>query len=232
MKNKEAIFKKIEENTLIVGIIGLGYVGLPLAVTFARKNVKVLGFEKSQEKTDLVNKGQNYIADIEDGQLKEVVNNKNLSATVDFTRIKECDAVVICVPTPLDRFKKPDMSYIESACREIGKNITSGTFVALESTTYPTTTENLMLPILEEVSGMKHGEDFWLAFSPERVDPGNKDYKTENTPKVFGAMTQDGKEIGMAIYGKAINHLHAVSSPRIAEMVKILEIPTGWLILV
>jgi UDP-N-acetyl-D-glucosamine dehydrogenase len=220
---KQQILKKIKENTIVVGVIGLGYVGLPLAVTFARKGVKVLGLEKSREKAALVNQGKNYIGDIKDEDLAKVVKDGILSATTDFTRIKECDALIICVPTPLDKFKKPDMSYIESACTEIGRYMTPGTFVALESTTYPTTTENLMLPIIEKESGLTHGKDFWLAFSPERVDPGNKDYKTDNTPKVFGAMTEDGKEIGMAIYGKAIQHLHAVSSPRVAEMVKILE---------
>jgi UDP-N-acetyl-D-glucosamine dehydrogenase len=220
---KQQILKKIKENTIVVGVIGLGYVGLPLAVTFARQGVKVLGLEKSREKAALVNQGKNYIGDIKDEDLTKVVKDGILSATTDFTRIKECDALIICVPTPLDKFKKPDMSYIESACTEIGRYMTPGTFVALESTTYPTTTENLMLPIIEKESGLTHGTDFWLAFSPERVDPGNKDYKTDNTPKVFGAMTEEGKEIGMAIYGKAIKHLHVVSSPRVAEMVKILE---------
>jgi UDP-N-acetyl-D-glucosamine dehydrogenase len=217
------LLKKIENNEEIVGILGLGYVGLPLAVTFALQNVNVLGFEKSRSKADKVNNAYNYIGDIKDEDLKEVIENGKLSATEDFSRIKECDAVIICVPTPLDKFKKPDMKYIESACREIGRHMKKKTFISLESTTYPTTTENLMLPIIEEESGMIHGEDFWLAFSPERVDPGNKDYKTDNTPKVFGAMTKAGTEIGMAIYSKAIKHLYPVSSPRVAEMVKILE---------
>ncbi len=217
------ILEKIKNNKELVGILGLGYVGLPLAVTFALKGVKVLGFEKNQEKADKVNQGRNYIGDVADEDLKTVIETGRLSASSDFSRIAECDAVIICVPTPLDKFKKPDMSYIESACREIGKYMTKGTFISLESTTYPTTTENFMLPIIEEESGLVHGEDFWLAFSPERVDPGNKDYKTDNTPKVFGAMTEAGKEIGMAIYQKAIKHLYPVSSPRVAEMVKILE---------
>ncbi len=217
------LLKKIENNEEIVGILGLGYVGLPLAVTFALKNVNVLGFEKNKTKTDKVNKAENYIGDVADEDLQTVIENKKLSATDDFSRIKECDAVIICVPTPLDKFKKPDMSYIESACREIGRHMRRKTFICLESTTYPTTTENLMMPIIEKESGMVHGEDFWLAFSPERVDPGNKDYKTDNTPKVFGAMTDAGREIGMAIYSKAIQHLYPVSSPRVAEMVKILE---------
>lgn len=217
------LLKKIQNNEEIVGILGLGYVGLPLAVTFALKDVNVLGFEKNKVKADMVNKAENYIGDVKDEDLKKVISNNKLSATEDFSRLKECDAVIICVPTPLDKFKKPDMSYIESACSEIGKYMKRETFISLESTTYPTTTENLMLPIIEKESGMIHGEEFWLAFSPERVDPGNKDYKTDNTPKVFGAMTEAGREIGMAIYSKAIKHLYPVSSPRVAEMVKILE---------
>ena len=220
--NKQ-LLEKINKNEELVGILGLGYVGLPLAVTFALKDVNVLGFEKNTEKATKVNSAENYIGDVEPEDLKQVVENGRLSATDDFSRIAECDAVMICVPTPLDKFKKPDMSFIESACEEIGRYMTKGTFISLESTTYPTTTENLMMPILEKESGMKHGEEFWLAFSPERVDPGNEDYKTDNTPKVFGAMTKEGREIGLALYGKAIKHLCPVSSPRVAEMVKILE---------
>ena len=223
MKYKNEFLKKIEANTLRVGIIGLGYVGLPLAVAFARKNVSVLGFEKSEVKVKKINSGVNYISDIENTDLTAVTENGTLSATTDFSRVGECDAILICVPTPLDKFKKPDMSFIEVSCRDVGKYMTKGTFVALESTTYPTTTEDFILPILEEESGFIHGQDFWLAYSPERVDPGNSEYKTENTPKVFGAMDEDGREIGISVYRKAISHIHAVSSPRIAEMVKILE---------
>jgi UDP-N-acetyl-D-glucosamine dehydrogenase len=224
MTHKQTILQKISTNTEIVGIIGLGYVGLPLAVNFAEAGVKVIGFEKSKEKADLVNKGDNYIGDIRDAVLREVVVEKlTLEATTDFSRMKECDALLICVPTPLDKFRKPDMSYIESSCTDIGKNMKVGTFISLESTTYPTTTEDFMLPIIESESGMKHGDDFWLAYSPERVDPGNKEFHTRNTPKVLGAMSEDGLEIGKALYSKAINTIYEVSSPRIAEMVKILE---------
>ncbi|NQU85350.1 MAG: nucleotide sugar dehydrogenase [Mariniphaga sp.] len=207
----------------MVGIIGLGYVGLPLAVCFALENNKIIGFDKSTDKVNKVNSGLNYISDIDDTDLQNVVNNGYLEATTDFSLIKKCDAIIICVPTPLDVFKKPDMSFIGSACTDIGKNMKAGTFISLESTTYPTTTEDFMLPILEDKSGLKHGEDFWLAFSPERVDPGNKDYFTKNTPKVLGALTDDGLKIGQAIYKKAIDKIHLVSSPRVAEMVKILE---------
>jgi len=137
--------------------------------------------------------------------------------------MKDCDALIIAVPTPLDRFKKPDMSYIESACISIGKNMKKGVFICLESTTYPTTTESFMLPIIEKESGLKHGTDFWLAYSPERVDPGNETFQTKNTPKVLGAVSAEGLEIGKLLYSKAIDSIHTVSSPRVAEMVKILE---------
>ncbi len=239
MTNKETLLQKIRKNQEIVGIIGLGYVGLPLAVNFAEAGIKVIGFEKSQEKANLVNKGDNYIGDIRDAVLREVVVEKlTLEATTDFTRMKECDALIIAVPTPLDKFRKPDMSYIESACIEIGKNMKPGTFISLESTTYPTTTEEFMLPLIQEyskqnllnvtrhsslVTAFSEGTDFWLAYSPERVDPGNKQFHTRNTPKVLGAMSEDGVEIGEALYLKAIDNIHKVSSPRVSEMVKILE---------
>ena len=223
MNNFEKIMGKIEDNSEIVGIIGLGYVGLPLAVSFARKGIAVIGFEKSPKKAEAVNGGRNYIADIKDEELREVVGARRLEATMDFTRVKECDALIICVPTPLDKFKKPDMSFIEASCVEIGRHMKRGTLISLESTTYPTTTEDFMKPIIERESGMREGEDFWLCFSPERVDPGNKTYKTENTPKVVGGLGEKAQAIALALYGKAIQHLYPVSSPRAAEMVKILE---------
>ncbi len=223
MNNFDNIMKKINDNSIVVGVIGLGYVGLPLAVTFARKGITVLGFEKSIKKAENVNAGKNYIGDVTDDDLKKVVQEKKLSATTDFSRINECDAVIICVPTPLDKFKKPDMSYIENSCMDIGRNMKPGTFISLESTTYPTTTEDFMKPIIEKESGMQEGKDFWLCFSPERVDPGNKNYKTENTPKVVGGLGEEAQKIALALYGKAIQHLYPVSSPRAAEMVKILE---------
>ncbi|MDR2036312.1 MAG: nucleotide sugar dehydrogenase [Bacteroidales bacterium] len=217
------IHEKIDNNQEIIGVIGLGYVGLPLAVAFAEAGVHVIGFDKSQSKVDKVNHGENYIKDIRDAVLKEVVNKVYFRATTDFSELNQCDAILICVPTPLDRFRKPDMSYIESACISIGQNMKREVFICLESTTYPTTTENVMLPIIEKESGMKVGKDFWLAYSPERVDPGNKNFHTKNTPKVLGAMTSEGLEIGKKIYSKAIDHIYPVSSPRVAEMVKILE---------
>jgi len=223
MSHKEIILQKIANNDFTVGIIGLGYVGLPLAVAFAEKEIRVIGFDKSAEKVSKINKAENYINDVEDDVLIHVVNQGNLRAITDFSELKSCEAIIICVPTPLDQFKKPDTSYIESACIEIGKNLKPGTFICLESTTYPTTTENFMLPIIEKESRLKQGIDFWLAFSPERVDPGNQQFKTQNTPKIMGALTPDGVEIGEVIYKKAIEKVHTVSSPRVAEMVKILE---------
>jgi len=223
MNNFEKLKTIIEENKELVGILGLGYVGLPLAVTFAKKGIKVLGFEKSGRKVEALGQKKNYIADVRDEDLAAVIDRGNLCATTDFSRIAECNAVIICVPTPLDKYKKPDMSFIESACRDIGRYMRRGTFICLESTTYPTTTENFMLPLLEEVSGLKCGSDFWLCFSPERVDPGNREYKTDNTPKVVGGLGREAEELALALYGKAIKHLFPVSSPRVAEMVKILE---------
>jgi len=220
---KQDILKKIAAKSETVGVIGLGYVGLPLAVSFATAGVKVTGFEKSAKKAASVNDGNNYIRDIADEDLKRAVESGNLSSTTDFSSLSACDAILICVPTPLDVFKKPDMSYISEACESIARHMKAGTFVCLESTTYPTTTEAFILPILEEGSGLKHGQDFWLAFSPERVDPGNATYHTRNTPKVLGALDADGLEIGQAIYQQAVDTIYPVSSPRVAEMVKILE---------
>jgi len=223
MSNVKQIIGKVSNNNFVVGVVGLGYVGLPLAVSFAGNKVKTIGFEKSAEKVKKVNQKKNYIGDIDDAELKKVVSGKYLEATVDFTRLKECDAILICVPTPLDKFRKPDMTYIESSCLDIGRNMKQGAFICLESTTYPTTTEDFMLPILETESGLKQGKDFWLAFSPERVDPGNKQFGTRNTPKILGAMNNDGLELGKAVYGYAIDNIYTVSSPKVAEMVKILE---------
>ncbi|MEI7424254.1 MAG: nucleotide sugar dehydrogenase [Prolixibacteraceae bacterium] len=219
----EKILEKINNNTFEVGIVGLGYVGLPLAASFASAGIRVIGFDVSETKVTKVITGNNYIQDIRPEQWTKVQQLGTLTATSDFSLIAFCDAVIICVPTPLDLFHKPDMRFIESACREIGKYLKRGTFVSLESTTYPTTTEHFVLPLLEEASGLKQGTDFWLAFSPERVDPGNKIFDTRNTTKVLGALSEEGLTIGKAIYQKAIDQIYTVSSPRVAEMVKILE---------
>ena len=217
------LLNKISQKTVKIGIIGLGYVGLPLAVAFARNGIAVLGFEKNKQKAKLLIKGKNYIDDISDEELAKVVSSSHLTPTTDFSRIGDCDALIICVPTPLDKFKKPDMSFIENACLEIGRNMKKEVFISLESTTYPTTTELFMKPIIEKESGLSEGKDFWLCFSPERVEPGNKEYKTDNTPKVIGALGKESSEIAKALYSIAIKELHLVSSPRVAEMTKILE---------
>lgn len=219
----QTLLKKIENNSVSIAVIGLGYVGLPLAVSFASTGIKVTGFDKSEAKVAKINAGENYISDISSELWLEILAKKTLHATTDFAKISDCEAILICVPTPLDPFHKPDMSFIEAACTAIGKNMKQGSFICLESTTYPTTTEHFVLPILERESGLKHGSDFWLAFSPERVDPGNKTYFTRNTPKVLGALDEAGLTIGKAIYSLAIDTIYPVSSPRVAEMVKILE---------
>ncbi len=205
MSLKQAFLDKISANEEVVGIIGLGYVGLPLAVNFAEVGIKTLGFDKSAEKVEKINSGDNYIADIRDAVLRDVVIDKlKLSATTDFTRIAECDALIICVPTPLDKFRKPDMSYIESASTEIGKYMKPGAFICLESTTYPTTTEDFILPILNKHSNLVQGEDFWLAYSPERVDPGNPNFHTRNTPKSSGRSRKMAWKSGKPFTKKAI----------------------------
>ncbi len=221
MSHKSDILSKITSSKETVGIIGLGYVGLPLAASFVQAGIHVIGFDKSEEKINELR--LNLTTDIQLENATSIFENDKLQTTSDFSKISECDAILICVPTPLDIFKKPDMSYIREACKNVGRFMKPGTFVCLESTTYPTTTEDFILPILEEQSGLKHGEGFWLAYSPERIDPGNQEFTTRNTPKVLGALTEDGLVIGKAIYQKAIDEIHPVSSPRVAEMVKILE---------
>lgn len=223
MNNLAFFLNRIKNNDFIVGIVGLGYVGLPLAVSFANSKVKTIGFEKSLLKVNQINSKLNYISDVNENELRIAVENDLFEATNDFRKLKNCDAIIICVPTPLDLYKKPNMSYIESACIDIGENMKKDTFICLESTTYPTTTEDFMKPIIEQKSGFKEGKEFWLAFSPERVDPGNKHFGTRNTPKVLGAISEDGLEIGKSIYSYAIDTIYTVSSPKVAEMVKILE---------
>ncbi len=178
---KRELLKKIENKELTVGVVGLGYVGLPLAVEKAKAGFKTIGFDVQKEKVELVNKGHNYIGDVVDDDLKQIVEKGMLKATTDFSFVKDVDFIAICVPTPLDEHQQPDISYVKSSAEEIAKYITKGTMVVLESTTYPGTTEELLKPILES-SGLKCGEDFYLGFSPERVDPGNKQFKTKNTP--------------------------------------------------
>lgn len=224
MEKKNNLMLKVSSGNYTVGIIGLGYVGLPLAVAFANKGINVIGFEKSAKKINAIKKGKNYITDINNEEFVNAsIKTKKLCATSNFSEIKKCDIIIICVPTPLDSFKNPDLKYIEEACVAIGKNMHTDMLISLESTTYPTTTENFMKPILERESGLKEGTDFFICFSPERVDPGNIFFKTANTPKVIGALGKNAEILAKKVYGLIVEKLHTVSSPRCAEMVKILE---------
>lgn len=213
---------KIENRSALVGILGLGYVGLPLANEFAKAGFRVLGFDLSRGKVDSVNKGTSYIPDVPTADVAAHVKAGRLEATTDFGRLAEVDTVSICVPTPLSKTKDPDMSYVESATQEVVKRLHKDMLVVLESTTYPGTTEELVLPMLEK-SGLRCGTDFFLAFSPERVDPGNPKYGVHNTPKVVGGTTPACTEMAAALYSKPIQHVHPVSSTAAAEMVKLLE---------
>lgn len=221
---KEKLQKKINDRDIVVGVVGLGYVGLPLAVEKAKAGFKTIGFDIQDEKVDFVNKGHNYIGDVVDDDLKNLVDSGMLRATTDFSFVKDVDFIAICVPTPLDEHQQPDISYVKNSTIEIAKYITKGTMVVLESTTYPGTTEELIRPILEQGSGLECGRDFYLGFSPERVDPGNKQFKTKNTPKVVGAIGEEATEVIAAMYRAVLEgDVHEVSSPAVAEMEKILE---------
>ena len=221
---KEKLLKKIEEKSIVVGVVGLGYVGLPLAVEKAKAGFKTIGFDVQDEKVKMVNDGHNYIGDVVDSDLKQLVEEGMLSATSDFSFIKGVDFIAICVPTPLDSHQQPDISYVRNSTIEIAKYLKKETMVVLESTTYPGTTEELIKPLLENGSGLKCGEDFYLGFSPERVDPGNLIYKTKNTPKVVGAIGKDATTVISAMYRAVLeSDIHEVSSPAVAEMEKILE---------
>lgn len=224
MSMKEELIQKIQNKTLTMGVCGLGYVGLPLAVDKAKHGFRTIGFDVQQEKVELVNAGKNYIGDVVDADLKELVSKGMLKATTDFSFVKDVDFIAICVPTPLDAHQQPDISYVRSSAEAISKYLTRGSMVVLESTTYPGTTEELIRPILEQGSGLTCGEDFYLGFSPERVDPGNLIYKTSNTPKVVGAIGEDAAEVISMVYRAILDgDVHTVTSPAVAEMEKILE---------
>ena len=224
MKIKQELLVKVKNKTLICGTVGLGYVGLPLAVEKAKAGFKTIGFDVQQSKVGMVNAGHNYIGDVVNEDLSLLVERGMLTATYDFSEICKADFITICVPTPLDEHQQPDTSYIEASAKNVASYLTSGTMVVLESTTYPGTTEELIKPILEEGSGLKCGEDFYLGFSPERVDPGNLIYKTKNTPKVVGAIGVDALECISAVYEAVLEGgVTRVSSPAVAEMEKILE---------
>lgn len=218
-----ALLAKIHNQSAVLGVVGLGYVGLPLAVEKAKAGYTVIGFDIQKKRVDMVNLGQNYIGDVVDQELQELVASGRLQATTDYSRIAELDAVSICVPTPLDKYQQPDISYVENSAKQIAVHLHREMLVVLESTTYPGTTEEVVMPLLE-ATGLQCGVDFFLAFSPERVDPGNKQYHTKNTPKVVGGVTPQCTAIAAALYGKVLaGEIYQASSPKVAEMEKILE---------
>ncbi|MCB5267670.1 MAG: nucleotide sugar dehydrogenase [Candidatus Cloacimonetes bacterium] len=218
-----SLAKSIQEKSVKIGVVGLGYVGLPMAVTVAKKGYEVLGFEVSKYAIEHVNKGENYIGDVADEDLKQVVSAGKLSATADYQRMQEVNVVLIAVPTPLDLYHQPDTTYIEKSTKAMAAHLQEGTLVVLESTTYPGTTREIIVPELEK-AGLKVGETVFIAFSPERVDPGNETYKTHNTPKVVGGMTPACNEVAKLFYESILDAPVAlVSSPEVAEMEKIYE---------
>ena len=218
----QALKDKIEKKTAHVGIVGLVYVGLPLAVEFAKAGFHVTGIDLQQSRVDRLNNGESYIQDVPNSEVAELVKDGRLDATTDFSVVRDLDTINICVPTPLRKTKDPDMSYIVSASEEIAKYFHPGLLVILESTTYPGTTDELLLPAFEK-DGLKAGQDFFLCFSPERVDPGNPVYQTLNTPKVVGGITSACTEIGRVFFSQALQKVVPVSNTRVAEMVKLLE---------
>jgi UDP-N-acetyl-D-glucosamine dehydrogenase len=222
MNAAETLSNKISSREARVGVVGLGYVGLPLAVEYAKEGFHVTGIDLSSQKTERVNAGDSYIGDVRAQELGPLVKSGKLRATTDFSVIRDLDTVNICVPTPLRKTKDPDMSYIVAATQEIAKYFHPGLLVILESTTYPGTTAELVLPMLEK-TGLKVGTDFFLCFSPERVDPGNPKFQTKNIPKVVGGTTPACTEIGRLFYAQALERVIPVSSTQVAEMVKLLE---------
>jgi UDP-N-acetyl-D-glucosamine dehydrogenase len=217
-----SIEQRLRDGSAVSGVVGLGYVGLPLALEIAKSGRKVIGFEISEERAAQVNAGVSYIGDVESEELAKMVADGLVEATTDFSRAGECEAIAICVPTPLSEMKEPDTSYMEAAAAEIAPHLTPGTLVTLESTTYPGTTEEVVQPILE-AHGRKVGVDLYLAFSPERVDPGNPVYQTKNTPKVVGGVTPECTDVAVAFYEGYLDSVVPVSSTRAAEMTKLLE---------
>jgi UDP-N-acetyl-D-glucosamine dehydrogenase len=223
MTTKATLIKKLQDKTAEIAILGLGYVGLPLAVVFGEAGFKVTGVDPDARKIDSLNKGVSYIPDVKTEAVAKLVKSGHLKATTDFSVLKGMDAVSICVPTPLRKTGDPDMSFIQSATEQLAKYIHKGMVVVLESTTYPGTTREVLLPKLGIEHGLTVGEDWFLAFSPERVDPGREDYTTINTPKVMGGITEACGEVAAAWYAGAIKTVHMVSSAEAAEMAKLLE---------
>ncbi len=214
---------KIKTKKAIIGVIGLGYVGLPFAVEKGKVGFKVIGIEQNPLRALQVNQGDNYIPDVKDEELKQLVNNGYIQAVCDFERIPEMDVIVICVPTPLTKNLTPNLSYVKSVTQQIAIRLRPGQLITLESTTYPGTTDEIMRPVLEKTSDLKQGEDFFLAHSPERVDPGNKRYTTKNTNKIVGASDPNSLEVATLFYQQTIDHVVPVSSAKAAELVKVFE---------
>ena len=217
-----SLIEKIYNKTANIGVIGLGYVGLPLAIEFIKADYKVIGIDIDEKKIDLINNGKNYIKDVNDEDLKNSVVNGLLKSTTDYSKVKDLDAISICVPTPLNKEKNPDISYIVSVMNEIKEYVHKDMIIILESTTYPGSTRELILPYIIN-DDLVVGENIFLCFSPERIDPGNKNFSTHNTPKVIGGITEKCVSIGEKLYSNIINNIVLVSSPETAEMVKLLE---------
>lgn len=216
------LLSKIVERRAVVGVIGLGYVGLPLAVEFARAGLRSIGFEIDESRATTINEGRSYIPDVPTDTVRVLVERQRLTATNDFARLRETDAIIICVPTPLRKTKEPDISYILAAAQQVQSHLRPPQLVILESTTYPGTTDEVLLPMIEE-TGVKLDRDFFLAFSPERVDPGNRQFQTNNIPKVVGGVSQLSTEVAAALYQTIVERVHKVSSARVAESAKLLE---------
>jgi UDP-N-acetyl-D-glucosamine dehydrogenase len=220
---KDALIKSLNERTAKIGILGLGYVGLPLAAAFGEAGFKIVGIDPDPRKINSINKGESYIQDVASEQIASLLKLGRLSATTDFSALSDCDAVSICVPTPLRKTGDPDMSFILSATDELARYIHPGMIIVLESTTYPGTTREVLLPKLGKEKGLVVGKDFFLAFSPERVDPGREDWNTLNTPKVIGGITEDCSDVAAAWYSQALKTVIRVSSAETAELSKLLE---------
>lgn len=219
---KDDLKQLISEHKARVGVIGLGYVGLPLIVEFCLKGFDAIGFEVDEHKTAEINAGRSYIVDVSDENVEKCIDSGKLTATTNFGELNKCDVIIICVPTPLRKTKDPDMSYILTAGAEIQNNLRTGQLIILESTTYPGTTDEVLMPMFEE-KGFKLDEDFLLAFSPERVDPGNPQFQTHNIPKVVGGVSDDSTEVAAMLYGQIVDEVHPVSSARVAEAAKLWE---------
>ena len=216
------IDEKIRSRSAKVGVVGLGYVGLPLAVAFSEAGFKVLGFDIQQKRVDLVNQGKSYIADVSKARLSSALANNLLEATTDQSRLGEIDAICVCVPTPLTKTKDPELSYVISESEAVSRYLQKGQLVVLESTTYPGTTREVMLPILER-SGLKAGQDFYLAFSPEMIDPGNKKYTIKNTPKIVGGINHESTKLAELLYQQVADIVIPVSCPEVAELTKVFQ---------